>query len=129
MKSRRGRVGRGAAVERVFEPGDHRVEGRRIGPAHIDRRHHARTQLARDQFPGLRVAMYVGGIKGIERELAGGLDARGFRPLAVARVTELLEELLFACSGNDRRRGRRCCLGRLQNGKRKTAGGDDPRQQ
>ena len=40
--------------------------------------------------------MNVGGVERIERELAGRVEARGSRALAMAGVAELLEQLLFA---------------------------------
>jgi hypothetical protein len=72
--------------------------------------------------------MNVGGVECIERELAGRVEARGSRALAVAGVAELLKELLFAGRINSRPNGR-CLLRRRQDSDKNAAGKDGPRQQ
>ena len=60
-------------VELALEPRDHRLVGRRLGPAHAGRRHHAGAQLPDDPLPLFAVVFDVRGVEVVDRELASGV--------------------------------------------------------
>ena len=67
------------AIELVLERRDHRVEVRRVGALHAERRHLSRAHLAHDQFPLLAVRVHV---RRVERvDAPAGAPNPGPRPL------------------------------------------------
>ena len=109
VEAGRRQMGDRVPVELLLQPGDERLEGRRVRPPRTRGRHHAGPKFSHDLFPHFGLFANVREVETVKGEFARGLQARSLRPLVVAGDAVPIEDR--ALGGGGRRRGGECGRG------------------